>query len=142
MRTPYQNMLIAAATLTLGACGNSGAGNNIPDSLSEVTSIHVQANSCNEGIREALAEHEIGVTSKPDDANATMEVTITSEGRNLDDIPEFGGIGSKAGYNATLRNEEGKVLFSTAGDEGSVAYDELCEDIGDEIASRIEESRV
>lgn len=130
---------LASAALILGACGNSSADKQVPENLQQVNSILVKANSCQAGIQQALAQRSIGVTDNAESADATLQVSVTSEGRNLDDIPEFGGIGSKASYTASLSNADGKVLFSTAGDEGSVTYNEVCEDIGDEIAERMQD---
>lgn len=142
MCTAQKTFLLSllAGGLLLTACeGNKAEAR--ASSLAEVTSIHVEAKSCRSGIQQALAERGLGVTQAAEKADSRLQVKVVSEGRNLDEIPEFGGFGSKASYNATLYGADDSVLFSTAGEEGSTTYEELCEDIGDEVAERIQDKR-
>lgn len=129
---------ILAPAVLLVACGASDASAEAK-TLSETNAIFVQGEKCVEGVTAALAERNIGVTSSREKANATLKLDIASQGRNLDEVPEFGGFGHKAAYSATLTGAEEKILFSTAGDEGSTTHNEMCEDIGDEIASRLKD---
>lgn len=143
MSTARRNLLtalFAAPVLAMSACEGSKAEAGAK-TVAGVTSIFVESESCRAGIQSALAERGLGVTQAAEKADSRLEVNIVSEGRNLDDIPEFGGFGSKASYNATLYGDGDSVLFSTAGEEGSTTYEELCEDIGDEVAERIQNKK-
>lgn len=131
--------LIAPMAL-LVACGTSNASPQA-ETLRDANAIFVEGNQCAANITEALAESDLGVTTRAEDADSTLKVSVNNDGRNLDELPEFGGIGHKAAYSASLIGAEGIVLFSTTGDEGSISYDEMCEDIGDEIAERMKERR-
>lgn len=131
---------LVAPAVFLAACGDSDAAANA-ETLYDANAIFVESTQCKDGITDALAEHDLGVTRVKDKADSTLSVEITDQGRNMDEVPEFGGIGHKAAYSATLTGDGDKVLFSTTGEEGSTTFEEMCEDIGDEIASRIEERR-
>lgn len=49
--------------------------------------------------------------------------------------------GASARYSATMRGEDGDVLFRTTGREDSISVAELCEDISEDIVDRIETRR-
>ncbi len=132
--------VLAAPVVLLVACGATNASSDAK-TLQEANAIFVQGEQCKGGITDALAEHDLGVTNVPEEADSTLNVAITPQGRNMDELPEFGGVGHKASYSATLTGAGDKVLFSTTGEEGSTTFDEMCEDIGDEIASRLEQRR-
>lgn len=140
MQHPSKLVLLFSISLLITAC-EGGEAQARADSVAGVVNIHVQAESCRDGIQAALAERGLGVAETAGQADAILEVKIVSEGRNLQDIPEFGGFGSKASYNAKLYGADDSVLFSTVGEEGSLTYVELCEDIGDELADRIKEKK-
>ena len=106
-------------------------------SLREVGVIRIDANQCGGGISSALRDRGIGTTRQADEADAVLVVDVRHTGRNLDNLPSFGGIGDRANYEATLHGLNGRVLFSTAGSEGSYDMSELCGDIGDQIGDRL-----
>ena len=132
--------ILAAPAALLVACGTSDASDQAA-TLHQANAVYVSSNQCQSSITNAMADHDLGVTSDSSVADSTLQVSIESQGRNLDEIPEFGGFGHKATYTATLIGAEGAALFSTTGEEGSTTFDELCEDIGDEIAERMQERR-
>jgi hypothetical protein len=106
-------------------------------SLRQVKVILLESDSCREGITAGLGERGYSVTTEPGRVDAVLDVDVKTTGRNLDNLPEFGGIGKKASYSATLRGTHDKVLFSTSGSEGSINKAELCGDIGDDIGDRL-----
>jgi hypothetical protein len=119
-----------------GKLGEQGDASGSAKSLDKVRTIRVEANSCAGGIGAALADR--GFSPKESGkVDAVMQVNVSHTGRNLDNIPSFGGIGNKATYAASLRGARDKELFSTSGSEGSINQDELCQDIGDDIADRL-----
>ena len=135
--------LIITISLLLSACdetkqgeGDSKAAGGTAKSVEKVSTIRVEAGSCGGGISAALAERGFSPTDKSK-VDAVMKIDVNHTGRNLDSIPSFGGVGSKATYSATLIGARGKELFSTSGSEGSLNMDELCQDIGDDIADRL-----
>lgn len=113
----------------------------VAKTLPAVHSVFVSANECDAGIRSGLSEFGYHSVSQPDEVDAVLVVNVETTGRNLDQIPEFGGFGSKAVYAAKLHGAGGKTLFSTNGKEGSITRNEMCEDIGDEIAERMIRAR-
>lgn len=132
------------AALSLSACDKFKdktkemlEGGPTAKSLADVSVIRVKANNCSGGIRSALSGRGFSVTTSDGKVDAVLDVNVTTKGRNLDKIPSFGGVGNKASYSANLRGAGDKVLFSTAGSEGSINMDELCGDIGDNIADRL-----
>lgn len=97
-------------------------------SLYEVDAMAVDSNSCNGALRDALSDSGFLVTSRRG-ADAELDVDV----RHLD--TEFG---RSARYTATVRGDDGDVLFRTSGREDSITTAELCEDISDDIVDRIE----
>lgn len=133
-------ILTLATPLLITACDPKGAEARASN-VSQVSSLELKANNCEQGIQQALTERNMGVVTEPGDADAVLEINVKTTGRNLQEVPEFGGFGSKASYSATLYGADDEVIFSTAGEEGSTSFDEMCEDIGDEIAERIQDRK-
>jgi hypothetical protein len=98
-------------------------------SLQEVESIWLDSSSCSSGISHQLDRGGFLLTGSPRMADAVLEVNVN----HLDT-----DMGAAARYSATLHGRNGRVLFSTSGRENSVSERELCQDIGDDIADRIE----
>jgi hypothetical protein len=118
-----------------------GEGGVTAENMGQVRVVRLNANSCQSGIRGGLGERGFSVTSSEGKVDAVLDVSVNHSGRNMDNIPSFGGVGNKASYSATLKGKGDKVLFSTSGSEGSINMDELCEDIGDEIGERMQDRR-
>jgi hypothetical protein len=106
-------------------------------SVSQVSVIRLETESCSSGIIAGLGERGFSVSTTSDRPDAVMQVEVNTTGRNFDDLPSFGGVGNRASYSAVMRGEDGKVLFSTSGNEGSINMAELCGDIGDDIGDRL-----
>lgn len=106
-------------------------------SLAEVRSVYLKAETCPDGIRRGLAERGFTVVDKEGKHDAVLNVNVSLQGRNLDKIPSFGGVGNKASYSAQLLGAGDTVLFTTSGSEGSINMEELCQDIGDNIGQRL-----
>lgn len=140
-------VVILGLVVTLGGCDKIKAATGLGESgitatsMSQVRVVRLNANSCSDGIRAGLGERGFSVTGGEGKVDAVLDVTVNHGGRNLDNIPSFGGIGNKASYSATLKGADDKVLFSTSGSEGSINKDELCGDIGDEIGERMQDRR-
>ena len=141
-------LLVVALVALLAGCdkikdvtGLGGAGGPTAESMSQVRVVRLEANSCESGIRSGLGERGFSVTTSKSKVDAVLTVTVNLSGRNLDNIPSFGGVGNKASYSATLKGAGDKVLFSTSGSEGSINMDELCQDIGDNIGNRMKARR-
>lgn len=147
MKPVRRNLLFCLLAVFATGCDQFGIGDEDAEptgtatSISEVHTVFVSANDCTAGIRNGLGERGFGAVGTAADADGVLTVTIEDRGRNMDQIPEFGGFGSKAGYSASLTGAEGKSLFATSGDEGSVTHKEMCQDIGDEIGERLRAAR-
>jgi hypothetical protein len=145
--TAWMTTAILTLALPLGGCdrmkdavGIDGATGATAESMGQVRVVQLNSESCRSGISAGLGERGFSTTSSGK-VDAILDVNIDHSGRNLDNIPSFGGVGNKASYSATLRGAGGKVLFSTSGNEGSVNMEELCQDIGDEIGGRMKDRK-
>lgn len=118
-----------------------GEGGVTAETMGQVRVVRLNANSCRDGIRAGLGERGFSVTSSEGKVDAVLDVTVNHSGRNMDNIPSFGGVGNKASYSAKLSGAGDKILFSTSGSEGSINMDELCGDIGDEIGERMQDRK-
>lgn len=105
------------------------------ESISGVDSFILKVNSCPNSIRSGLRKG--GYTLQEEKADAILEITINHTGRNLDNIPSFGGVGNKANYNVRVIGVGDKVLYQNSGNEGSATMEELCGDIADEITASL-----
>ena len=140
----YRFAAIIIGASVFSACGNQEGENIAPElgkitatNLGQVRTMHLNTNDCPHGVKKALREHGFSILENTQDADARLDVNITRTGRNLDQIPEFGGFGAKATFTANVIGAEDKILYSTSGNEGSLSSEELCEDIGDEIAEKL-----
>lgn len=97
-------------------------------SLYEVDAMSVDSNSCNGALRDSLQDNGFLVTNRRS-ADAELDVDV----RHLD-----ADFGASARYTATVRGDDGDVLFRTSGREDSITTAELCEDISEDIVERIE----
>lgn len=137
--------VLAAAALSgcekageaVSAATDAITGGATAKSLSAVRTIYLNTESCKQGISAGLSERGYAMVGKDDKKDAVLEVTITHQGRNLDNIPNFGGVGNKASYSAQMLGADDKVLFTASGSEGSVNMEELCQDIGDNLGERL-----
>jgi hypothetical protein len=103
-------------------------------SLQAVRAIWVDADVCPMGISQELADRGFMVTPSRRHADAILEVDMTTNGRYLDpDSVE------KGRYTARLVGDDGEVLFHTAGYETDHDLDDLCEEVGNEIADSLED---
>lgn len=130
-------LIIASGLLALAGCDKLMPQDNRADHISKVRTLHLQTNDCPAGISKALQSQGYAVMKEDQEADALLKVTVNRTGRNLDQVPEFGGFGAKANFNVDVVGKDDKVLFTTAGEEGSLTSKELCEDIGDEIAEKL-----
>lgn len=135
------SLLILTGCDKIKAATGLGEGGVTAENMGQVRVVRLNANNCQSGIRGGLGERGFSVTSSEGKVDAVLDVTVNQGGRNLDNVPSFGGVGNKASYSATLKGANDKVLFSTSGSEGSINMDELCEDIGDEIGERMQDRR-
>ncbi|GEM_PF-1884976 len=126
--------------LPLTACDLSGETEKpgpTATHINQVRTMQLQTNDCPAGIAKALREHGFAVLEENQQADARLDVTVTRTGRNLDQVPEFGGFGAKATFSAKVIGADDAVLFTTSGKEGSLTSEEMCEDLGDELAEKL-----
>lgn len=119
----FGSLLCSASLLSAQALARPDAR-----SLYEVDAVTVDANSCNGALREELLDNGYLVTGRRA-ADAELDVDV----RHLD-----ADFGASARYTATVRGDDGDVLFRTSGREDSITMAELCSDISEDIVERIE----
>lgn len=131
-RTMYATLLAAATgAIFSGYAGYALARDYGPfaRSLNQVDAIWLDSNSCTNGLSDELEGRGYVLTNSRRSADAILDVNFQ---------PRRTEFGVSARYSATLRGEDGRVLFSTAGHESSITLTELCADISDDIADRME----
>lgn len=127
-------IIISTAAVTIiagvGAIAQEGIPDNTP--LPEVRAIWLQTNGCSSELQAEL--QGIGLTLT--DTRGAADATMSAEMRRVDV-----GIGAAAQYTAVLRDQLGKELLSATGTEDAMNEAELCSNIGEAIAERIEARR-
>lgn len=129
MKLSKSVLVVAIAALGASVAGVASARGPYARSLHQVDAIWVDSNMCSAGLSNELSEHGFQQTSSPRIADAILDVNVRQERTNL---------GAEARYTATLRGENGRVLFSMNGNEESLTQRELCADISDDIFDRLE----
>jgi hypothetical protein len=96
--------------------------------LSDAGAIWVDSNSCTAKLEDRLSDNGFAVAGSPRWSDTTLEVDV-------DELDTHWG--AAAGYTAVLRDEDGRILFSTSGREHSHNFAAMCSDMGDDIAGRL-----
>jgi hypothetical protein len=132
---------VSALITALGIAGlfaTQAANGRVPDrgvrNLGQVELIGLDTNMCELGITHEMSNEGFLVTDKTGVSDAVLEVSIRTNG-SLADHSEV----EKAHYSAVLVGAANRVLFATGGNEEAPNLQELCEDIGDEIASQLDD---
>lgn len=123
----------AAGLLMTQAASGRTAGQGVL-SLGQVELIGLDTNMCELGISKEMSNEGFLVTDKTRVSDAVLEVNIRTNGS----LADHSAI-EKAHYSAVLVGAADRVLFATGGEENARNLQELCEDIGDEIASQLED---
>lgn len=138
MKAGYAVYALVAALGAAGLLMTQSASGRTPGygvmSLGQVELIGLDTNMCEIGISKEMSNEGFLVTNKTRVSDAVLEVSINTNG-SLADHSEI----EKAQYSAVLVGAADRVLFATGGNEEAPNLQELCEDIGDEIASRLED---
>lgn len=124
---------LALLVLTLATPAAMAYQGDMARSLQQVRTIWVNADVCPLGISEELEQHGFQVVSNRRHADAILEVDVNTNGRYADHNSV-----EKARYSASLIGNNNRVLFRTAGKERAHDLDNLCEDVGNEIADSLE----
>jgi hypothetical protein len=124
------NCLLLVATLGLAPLQLSAAER--ARSVRQVDVIWINSNSCMADIKEELLARGFDVTNSLKRADAILDVNL---------YPRRARYGETVSYTAMLRGRNERVLLDASGIEESRDYFELCEDISDDIADRLD-SRV
>jgi hypothetical protein len=102
-------------------------------SLSEVGAIRIRGGVCEADIAQHLTDHGF-VVANSGSANAVLDVDMNTNGSLS--RPHSVEEGT---YQATLLGANDRILFSTAGHEGAHNLASLCDDVGEDIADRLED---
>lgn len=100
----------------------------------QVELIGLDANMCMLGIREEMSEAGFLVTDNLQVPDAILEVKVVTNGGRYD-RSEIENVH----YSAVLVGASDRVFVADGGYEGASNLEEVCEDIGDEIADAIED---
>lgn len=98
--------------------------------------IGIKSNLCQLGIREEVTEAGFMVTDNLQVPDAILEVKVTTNGSTRDH-----SMVEDVHYRAVLVGAGDRVLVADGGYEGARNLEEVCEDIGDEIADAMEDRK-
>jgi hypothetical protein len=102
--------------------------------IHNVRLVGLDTNLCTVSLKEQLFQNGLLVTEQDKVADAVLEVEIDTDD-SLQDHDEV----EKAKYSAALVGMNDRVLFASGGNERGKSLEDLCEDIGDQIADDLTE---
>ena len=138
------SLFLSLSAILLVACGkpvDSGAIQPTEDrlnasDLSQIQRIHIEEGRCAAVIRHNLSQHGFSI-ARDGDADALLSVTLIQLRPLRESLPIIQTLGAQTQYRADIKGHKGKILLSLYGQEGSLSFDELCDDISDEIAGKL-----
>lgn len=89
----------------------------------------LDTNGCTPQLMSELEEDGYLLVSNRGSSEGTLRVNV----RQLD-----ANTGASARFSAALRDRSGGIVWQTTGREDSISQEELCEDISEDIAERLE----
>ena len=102
--------------------------------IHNVRLVGLDTNLCTVSLKDQLFQKGLLVTDQNRVADAVLEVDIdTNDSLHDHDEVEY------AKYSAALVGTNDRVLFATGGNEHGKSLEDLCEDIGDQIADDLDE---
>lgn len=123
--------ICTATALSSAALAQRPEDNRFPISDSQrIGAIWLDSNSCTAGISRELEERGFQLAGNRRRADAVLDVQIDQR------VASNGRAGA---YDATLQRHSGRVLFNASGREQSLNRQDLCADIGEEIADALED---
>lgn len=143
-RNTLFHSLMAVTLILSSACNKpSDPGATIPapkhltaTDLPEASRFHVADGPCASRLRFTLAGHGHDI-ALDGHADAILILTLVSHSPLRDSLPLIGGLGVQAQYRAEIQGANHQPMLSIYGQEGSLTFNELCDDIGDEIADKL-----
>lgn len=112
-------------------------GHLLAQNLGEIRVLHIAGQDCAEVLRHNLPGHGYPL-SDGREAGANLIVQLSQQHPLRESLPLIKTLGQQASYRADLLGREGQPLLSIYGQEGSLSLTELCDDIGDEIANKLD----
>lgn len=106
--------------------------------IGQVHQLHVSAGECTAVLADSLRRHGYAV-SNAKVVDASLKVALSHKRPLRENLPIIKTLGWQAHYRAELTGAGERVLLSLFGQEGSLTFRELCDDIGDEIAYKLKE---
>jgi hypothetical protein len=100
--------------------------------LRQVELIGLDTNICTLGIADQMKKEGFLVTDRNEVSDAVLEVKVQTDG-SLSDHSKV----ETARYSAVLVGAADRVLFAAGGKQHAHDLEELCEDIGDDIAHQL-----
>jgi hypothetical protein len=97
--------------------------------IPDLRMLWLDTNACTPQLTSELEDAGYTFVASRKEAEGSLRVNV----RQLD-----ANTGASARFSATLRNQDGKSVWETTGREDSISQEELCEDISEDIADRLE----
>ena len=96
--------------------------------LPKVNNIMLQANGCSEQFASELQANGYQVVTNRSLADAIFKIDMQSRDEAL---------GAAANYAVSLQTPDGFELFGQSGSEGSTDYEEVCEDVSEDMVEAL-----
>jgi hypothetical protein len=88
----------------------------------------LETNGCTPQLSEELQENGYTLAASSKNSEGILHVDVHQLDANT---------GASARFSAKLNDKAGKSIWQTTGREDSISQEELCEDIGEEVAERL-----
>lgn len=145
MNTPLKT-ITAVTALSLAPLAVL-AGDKYPDKLADVSSVYIESPDCAErvgaAINERFEDSSLSWSKDKDAADSILVLSVTELGSEISPATTNigGGLNPVSVYQAMIRGAGDKTLFETTGKVNSVNREEMCADIGLDIARQLETER-
>ena len=114
------------------------SGNLKAKNLQQMQVLHIKPGECAAVLRDNLAGHGLTIhQSGP--ADASLRLQLSNKRPLRQHLPIIETLGWQAHYRADVLGADNRILLSMLGQEGSLSMNELCDDIGDEIANKLQD---
>ncbi|MGB1581192.1 MAG: hypothetical protein ACPHER_06765 [Nevskiales bacterium] len=107
-------------------------------SVQKIKVLHIAVGDCSTVLRQNLAEHGFNI-HRSGAASASLHLSLSNQRPLREHLPLIHTLGWQAHYRADITGAQSRKIFTVLGQEGSLSKQELCDDIGDEIAQKLRE---
>ena len=104
--------------------------------ISQVRHLHISDSECANILRRNLLGKGFSLPNNGA-VDAVLRLYLYQQSPLRESLPIIKTLGAKAKYRATLVGIDNTPLLSLYGQEGSLSFSELCDDIADELANKL-----